>query len=247
MSNLIYGVHAVEGLIKNNAAEKVFVVTKDSLGKQLEKVVSFAQKKNVELELLKDVRDLPERAPRGVNHQNIFAYEKQDNQKIYSDKDIESLLPQDKNAFILILDSVQDPHNLGACIRSAHSAGVDFIMMPKDNSVSVNATVKKVACGAAEHTKIVVVTNLARSMEKLKKEGVWLVGLAGEATDNLYDMNLSDSIALVAGSEGKGMRQKTKNTCDFLAKLPMYGEVSSLNVSVAAGVSMYEAVRQRLK
>ncbi len=155
-------------------------------------------------------------------------------------------MPSDKEAFILVLDSVQDPHNFGACIRSAHSAGVDFIVVPKDNSSPINATVKKVACGAAEHTKIVVVTNLARAIETLKKAGVWIIGLAGEADESLYAMNLKDSIALVAGAEGSGMRQRTKASCDFLAKLPMLGEVSSLNVSVATGVALYEGVRQRL-
>ena len=245
MSNLIYGVHAVENLIKAGTADKIFVIKKDSLNPQLEKIIALAFKKNVQVAMIDDVKNLPENISKNITHQSVFACEKEDKQKLYNEKDIESLLPQDKNAFILVLDSVQDPHNLGACIRSAHSAGVDFIVIPKDNSATVNATVKKVACGAAEYTKIVVVTNLARAIEKLKKEGVWIVGLAGETTETLYEMNLCDSIALVLGSEGKGMRQQTKNICDFLAKLPMYGEVSSLNVSVAAGVSMYEVVRQR--
>ncbi|APC97647.1 23S rRNA (guanosine(2251)-2'-O)-methyltransferase RlmB [Francisella frigiditurris] len=245
MSSLVYGIHAVESLIKTDSASKVIILNKGLNNPQIKSILDLASEKGIKPEVIDHIKQLPERLPRDVTHQGVFAYSLENNQKMYDEKDLKSLLPQDKNAFILILDSVQDPHNLGACIRTAHSAGVDFLVIPKDNSATVNATVKKVACGAAEHLKIVVVTNLSRAIEKLKEQGVWVIGLAGEADESLYDMNLQDSIALVAGSEGKGMRQKTKANCDFLAKLPMYGEVSSLNVSVASGISMYEVVRQR--
>ncbi|API87285.1 23S rRNA (guanosine(2251)-2'-O)-methyltransferase RlmB [Francisella uliginis] len=245
MSSLIYGIHAVDSLVESNQAKEVIVFKKQNVNHKIESIIANAKSKDIKITFVDNFKALPSRIRKDVNHQNIFAIEK-NNFKTYSEKDIESLIPSDKNAFVLILDSVQDPHNFGACIRSAHSAGVDFIIVPKDNSAPINATVKKVACGAAEHTKIIVVTNLARAIEKLKEQGVWIIGLAGEADESLYDMNLSDSIAIIAGAEGSGMRQRTKASCDFLAKLPMFGEVSSLNVSVATGIALYETVRQRI-
>ena len=245
MSSLIYGIHAVDSLIVSDHAKEILVFKKQNLNPKIEAIIVKANSKDIKVTFIDDLKLLPSRVKKDANHQNIFALEK-NTFKTYTENDIESLVPQDKNAFILILDNVQDPHNFGACIRSAHSAGIDFIIIPKDNSAPINVTVKKVACGAAEHTKIVIVTNLARAIEKLKKLGVWIVGLAGEADDNLYAMNLADPIAIVAGAEGSGMRQRTKASCDFLANLPMLGEVSSLNVSVATGIALYETVRQRI-
>jgi 23S rRNA (guanosine2251-2'-O)-methyltransferase len=246
VSSLIYGIHAVDSLVESNQAKEVIVFKKQqNINSKIEGIIANAELNGIKITFIDNFKALPSRIRKDANHQNIFAIEK-NNFKTYSEKDIKNLIPEDKNAFILILDSVQDPHNFGACIRSAHSAGVDFIIVPKDNSAPINATVKKVACGAAEHTKIVVVTNLARVIEKLKEQGVWVIGLAGEADESLYDMNLSDSIAIIAGAEGSGMRQRTKASCDFLAKLPMFGEVSSLNVSVATGIALYETVRQRI-
>ena len=246
MNNLTYGIHSVKNLIKTNKANKVVFLIKENINNQVKEILALAKSKNIEVKAINNISELGKNNFKNTVHQGIFAYEKETQQKLYSEKDIDSLVPKDRNAFILILDNIQDPHNFGACIRTAHSSGVDFIVVPKDNSSPVNATVKKVACGAVEHTKIVIVTNLARAIEKLQKLGVWIIGLAGEVNETLYDMNLKDSIALVAGSEGKGMRQKTKAKCDFLVQIPMYGKVSSLNVSVASGISMYEVVRQRL-
>ncbi|ANH77765.1 RNA methyltransferase [Francisella persica ATCC VR-331] len=245
MSILIYGINAVDSLIVSDQAKEILVLKKQNLNPKIKAIIVKANSKDIKVTFIDDLKLLPSRIRKDANHQNIFALEKK-TFKTYTENDIESLVPQDKNAFILILDNVQDPHNFGACIRSAHSAGIDFIIIPKDNSAPINATVKKVACGAVEHTKIVIVTNLARAIEKLKKLDVWIVGLAGEADDSLYAMNLADPIAIVAGAEGSGMRQRTKASCDFLANLPMLGEVSSLNVSVATGIALYETVRQRI-
>ena len=245
MSSLIYGIHAVDSLIVSDHAKAILVFKKQNLNPKIEAIIVKANSKDIKVTFIDDLKLLPSRVKKDANHQNIFALEK-NTFKTYTENDIESLVPQDKNAFILILDNVQDPHNFGACIRSAHSAGIDFIIISKDKSAPINVTVKKVACGAAEHTKIVIVTNLVRAIEKLKKLGVWIVGLAGEADDSLYTMNLADPIAIVAGAEGSGMRQRTKVSCDFLANLPMLGEVSSLNVSVATGIALYETVRQRI-
>ena len=244
MSDITYGIHSVDSLVQSGQDCELVVLKKESINPKISDIIDIANSKGLGVKFIENLKELPERINKNANHQNIFAIEK-DNTKTYKESDIVKLIPKDKPALILVLDSIQDPHNFGACIRSAYSAGVDFIIVPKDNSSPINATVKKVACGAVEYTKIVVATNLARSIEILKKNGVWVTGLAGEASESLYDMTLNDSVAIVAGAEGSGMRQRTKSTCDFLAKLPMLGKVSSLNVSVASGIALYEAVRQR--
>jgi 23S rRNA (guanosine2251-2'-O)-methyltransferase len=148
-------------------------------------------------------------------------------------------------AFLLILDGVTDPHNLGACLRTADAAGVDCVVAPRDRAVGLTPVVRKVAAGAAETIPFAQVTNLARTLESLKQAGVWVVGTAGEATDELYTVDLTGPLAVVMGAEGDGMRRLTRETCDRLVRLPMAGGVESLNVSVATGVVLYEAVRQR--
>ena len=147
--------------------------------------------------------------------------------------------------FLLILDEINDPHNLGACLRTAAAAGVHAVIVPKDHSVSLTETVRRVACGAAEIVPFVQVTNLARTMKQLQEAGVWLVGAAGEVPDNLYNTDLTGSLALVMGSEGSGLRRLTRENCDFVVRIPISGAVESLNVSVATGICLFEAVRQR--
>lgn len=149
--------------------------------------------------------------------------------------------------FLLILDSVQDPHNLGACLRSADAAGVHAVIAPKDRAVTLTDTVRKVACGAAEHLPFVTVTNLARTLNHLKEAGLWLVGTADDAKESLYDVDLTGPLGLVMGAEGQGLRRLTRERCDFLVHIPMAGSVECLNVSVATGVCLFEAVRQRRK
>lgn len=150
-----------------------------------------------------------------------------------------------RNPLLLVLDGVTDPHNLGACLRTADAAGAQAVIVPKDKSATLNATVRKVACGAAEVIPLVAVTNLARTLEKLQKKGLWVVGTAGEVEQELYQLDMTGPTVLVMGAEGKGMRRLTREHCDYLVKLPMGGSVSSLNVSVATGVCLFEAVRQR--
>jgi 23S rRNA (guanosine2251-2'-O)-methyltransferase len=144
-----------------------------------------------------------------------------------------------------VLDGVTDPHNLGACLRSAEAAGVDAVIVPKDKSALMTPTVRKVACGAAEVVPFITVTNLARCLATLKQRGIWVQGAAGEATQSIYATDLKGPLAIVLGSEGSGMRRLTRELCDGLFSIPMAGEVSSLNVSVSAGVCLFEAVRQR--
>ena len=147
--------------------------------------------------------------------------------------------------FLLILDCVQDPHNLGACLRSANGAGVHAVIMPKDRSVALTDVVRRVACGAAEKTPVIAVTNLVRFMKLIQEKGIWIVGTHLSAGKNLYQTKLTGPLALVLGSEGEGIRRLTAETCDDLISIPMVGTVESLNVSVAAGICLFEAVRQR--
>ena len=148
-------------------------------------------------------------------------------------------------SFFLVLDCVQDPHNLGACLRTADAAGVQGIVITKDKSVAMTPTVYKVASGAAETVPIYRVTNLARSLKRLKNLGVWIIGTDGEAPQSLFETELTGSVAVVIGAEGRGLRRLTREQCDLLVRLPMLGQIESLNLSVAAGVLLYEIVRQR--
>ena len=205
----------------------------------------------VELARLAGVRlrqvdgDELERAAAGLNHQGVLAWARPAASK--GGRDLDALLDSLMGpAFLLVLDEVQDPHNLGACLRTADAAGVQAVIAPKDNAVGLTPTVAKVASGAAEVVPYIQVTNLARTLDALKDRGLWLVGLAGEAETDLYGLDLRGPLALVLGSEGRGLRRLTRERCDFLARLPMLGRVESLNVSVAAGICLYEALRQRL-
>lgn len=148
-------------------------------------------------------------------------------------------------ALILVLDGVQDPHNLGACLRSAAAAGATAVVIPKDKAVQVNATVRKTSAGAADRIPVVRCTNLSRCLRDLRKLGVWIHGLAGDVDGSLYALDLTGNVALVLGGEGEGLRRLTREYCDSLARIPMPGDMESLNVSVAAGVVLFEAVRQR--
>ena len=157
-----------------------------------------------------------------------------------------ALAPQQRvNPLILVLDGVTDPHNLGACLRVADGAGVHAVIAPKDHAAGINATVAKVASGAAETVPYFMVTNLARTLGELKERNIWIIGTSDLATQTLYQADLKGPVALVLGAEGDGMRQLTAKTCDQLVRIPMLGAVESLNVSVASGVCLYEAVRQR--
>ena len=162
-----------------------------------------------------------------------------------SESDMMAMVVEAERPLLLILDGVTDPHNLGACLRSADAAGVTAVVFPKDKSADVNDVARKVASGAAETVPWVRVTNLARTIEHLKQAGVWIIGASGEVPETLHDQDLTVSCALVLGSEGSGMRRLTRESCDFMVSLPMAGAVSSLNVSVAAGICLFEAVRQR--
>ena len=166
--------------------------------------------------------------------------------KAFDESDLPDLLGAQPKPLVLILDCIQDPHNLGACLRSAAAAGCTCVIMPKDKSAPISETVIRVSCGGAHAVPLVRVTNLVRSMQRLKELGLWIVGTADEATQSLYQIDFKGPMALVMGAEGEGMRRLTGEHCDFLVRIPMAGkQVPCLNVSVATGVCLFEALRQR--
>ena len=179
-------------------------------------------------------------------HQGVAARVQPIEQKHSLDELLEDLEARCvKNPLLLVLDGVTDPHNLGACLRVADGAGAHAVIAPKDHAVGLNATVAKVASGAAETVPYFMVTNLARTLKELKERNIWIIGTSDDAPRTLYETDLKGPVALVLGAEGDGMRQLTRKTCDELIGIPMQGAVSSLNVSVASGVCLYEALRQR--
>jgi 23S rRNA (guanosine2251-2'-O)-methyltransferase len=180
----------------------------------------------------------------GARHQGVVA--RYDAPAPLAESDLAGLAERaGRAALFLVLDGVTDPHNFGACLRSAEAAAVTAVVVPKDRAVGVTPTVRRASAGAADRVPIVAVTNLARALKTLKDAGVWLVGLAGDTPQSLYAIDLDGPIAVVLGSEGEGMRRLTREACDFLAHIPMRGAVESLNVSVATGVALFEALRQR--
>jgi 23S rRNA (guanosine2251-2'-O)-methyltransferase len=165
--------------------------------------------------------------------------------KPWDEHDLTSLPIESQDLLLLVLDGVTDPHNLGACLRTADAAGAQAVIIPKDRSAVVDGVVRKVAAGAAEFVPVATVTNLARTLDMLKERGIWVVGTDGEAEKTVYAADLNRPLALVIGAEGSGMRRLTRERCDFLVRIPMAGQVESLNVSVAAGVVLFEARRQQ--
>jgi 23S rRNA (guanosine2251-2'-O)-methyltransferase len=239
----VYGVHAVSALLSNpRRVVNILFISQDRIDKRVQDVLDKAELAQVKVEKL-SAQKMNQRFAE-FNHQGLVA--SANSLPDYGEADLISLLESSKKpGLILILDGVTDPHNLGACLRSADATGVDFVMIPKDKSASITPVVSKVACGAAESVPLVRVTNLVRAMEILKEQGVWIYGAAGEATHSLYQMDCSGTIAIAMGAEGEGLRRLTRDHCDGLFSLPMQGSVDSLNVSVATGVSLYEVIRQR--
>ncbi len=242
-TQLVFGIHAVSSLLDHHAdAVQVLYTLAGRRDKRLQSLVDKAKHAGIPVEECYRA-DLDARCPQV--HQGIVALSEATNRE-YHEQDLDALLDDlDHPPLLLVLDGVTDPHNLGACLRSAEAAGADAVIVPKDKSVQLSPTVRKVACGAAEIVPFVSVTNLARTLQSLQQRGIWVFGAAGEAQQSLYDADLKGPIALVLGSEGKGLRRLTREHCDSLLAIPMAGEVSSLNVSVSTGVCLFEAVRQR--
>lgn len=244
MSNeYIYGIHAVKAVLEREPERfiEAFVLK----GRQDDRLMPILNELNVcGVSIQQMTRKTLDDKASGANHQGIMARVKPAKQ--LNEHDLDDIIAKHEAPLLLVLDGVTDPHNLGACLRNADAAGVAAVIVPKDKSANITATVSKVACGAAEMVPLVRVTNLARTMRALQEQGIWFVGTAGEATQDIYQAKLTGPLAIVMGAEGDGMRRLTRETCDDLIKIPMAGTVSSLNVSVASGVCLFEAVRQRL-
>lgn len=244
MSEQIYGIHAVKAFL-DNAPERLIevFVLKGREDKRLLPLLNELKRLGVSIQQVN--RQTLDNKAQGEVHQGIIARVLP--QKELNEHDLETILSQKQHPLLLILDGITDPHNLGACLRTADAAGVDAVIVPKDKSAQLTSTARKVACGAAEVMPLIRVTNLARTMRDLQEHhNVWIVGTAGEATSGIYEAKLTGSIALVMGAEGDGMRRLTREHCDQLISIPMAGSVSSLNVSVATGVCLFEIVRQKL-
>ncbi|MCC8627923.1 23S rRNA (guanosine(2251)-2'-O)-methyltransferase RlmB [Xanthomonas vesicatoria] len=240
----IVGVNAVASSVENDADNvREVLIEASSKNPRLTEIEEQARRKGI------DVRRVNTQALDGVGgqvrHQGVAA--RYAAARLWAENELEGLVDAAQGrALVLVLDGVQDPHNLGACLRSAAAAGVTAVVIPKDKSATVNATVRKTSAGAADRIPVVAVTNLARCLRDLQKQGVWLYGLAGEAEASLYSVDLRGNVGLVLGGESDGLRRLTREHCDGLVKIPMPGDIESLNVSVATGVTLFEAVRQRL-
>jgi len=239
----VFGLHAVTSLLQRNPTRVSLLLALESRDDvRMQQVLDLAEKANVPIRRVAR-GELDELVP-GVSHQGVVA--ETGAAPVIGEKELPEFLDTLPHpAFLLILDGIQDPHTLGACLRTADAAGVDAVILPRDRSAPLNATVRKVACGAAEFVPVVRVTNLARIMRAIRDRGIWVYGAAGEAESTLYQTDLSGPLALVLGGEGKGLRRLTREHCDGLVSIPLDGSVSSLNVSVATGICLFEARRQR--
>ena len=244
MSEVAFGIHAVNSLLRRSPDRIVSLsIQVDRNDKRIQELVSLAQNQGVALARVPKA-ELDELTTE--RHQGVVAViERIETTALFSERDLPSFLGAIACPLVLVLDGVTDPHNLGACLRSADAAGVHAVVVPKDNSAELNATARKVASGAADVVPLVSVTNLARTLKALKDAGLWVIGTTGDADVLVYEQDLGLPAAIVMGAEGAGMRRLTTEACDFLVKLPMLGAVSSLNVSVATGIILFEAVRQR--
>lgn len=238
----IFGVHAVSSLLEAAPERIIRLYVLDGRDDhKLQAVLRRAEA--LDVSIARRDRKALDQLTDGAVHQGVVAECKPAPQ--LREDDLDALLDRLDAPLLLVLDGITDPHNLGACLRTADAAGVHAVIAPKDRSAALNPTVRKVACGAAERVPFITVTNLARTLRLLKDRNVWVVGTAGEASDSIYQSKLTGALALVMGAEGEGMRRLTREHCDQLVHIPMFGTVSSLNVSVATGVCLFEAVRQR--
>lgn len=241
-STYIGGFHAVLAALQDGRARPTEVLlARHRQDERSRRVAELARGAGIPLRLVP--RSELDLAAPGLRHQGVLAAMPA---RDFSGEDALDL-PATPDKLVLVLDGVQDPHNLGACLRTAEAAGVHAVIVPKDRAAGLTPVARKVAAGSAERVPVITVTNLARSLERLAGLGYWITGLAGEATDSLFDADLSGPRALVLGAEGEGLRRLTKEHCHQLVRIPMAGKAESLNVSVAAAVCLYEAVRQRLK
>ena len=240
----VYGVHAVESLLASQP--DMLLALNVAAGKTDQRISSLIEQAEQAAIPVKKIprKELDLMFP-GARHQGVVATIRADTREM-SEKTLPTFLESlEEPAFLLILDGVQDPHNLGACLRTADAAGVHAVIMPRDRAVGITPVVHKVASGAVQSVPVFTVTNLARTLRQLKDTGIWIFGASDVAEQSLYATALDGAAAFVLGGEGKGLRRLTREVCDHLVAIPMAGRVESLNVSVAAGVLLFEARRQR--
>lgn len=245
MTNLhiVCGLHSVAQLL-HYQINNIKLIYKEKNKKNYKLDIDTLLKRNPFIPIKLCLRSELDQLTQNAKHQGIAAQLKH---PVHLDFDLLSCLKQKKQNLFLILDGLQDPHNLGACLRTAEAAQVTAVIAPTDRAVGLTPIVRKIASGAAERIPFLAVTNLAQTLKVLKHHNVWIYGLDEQAETSLYDYSLTGSIAIVMGAEGKGLRRLTREHCDFLIRIPMQGQISSLNVSVATGICLYEIVRQKIK
>lgn len=242
MTSTVYGIHAVMAFLTHHpqAVKQCYLLNKQP-ATQFKPIIELCQQHQIHYHWLTPENFHQQLA--NCVHQGVFL----EIQPLppMNETDLLHSIAHKPQPLLLLLDNIQDPHNLGACLRTACAAGVDAVIVPKDKAVGLTPAVRKVSCGAAEILPFCSVTNLAQIMKQLQAQGIWLVGLASEAKQSMYEIDFKGAIGIVMGSEHEGLRRLTRKHCDFLASIPMLGSLNSLNVSVATGIVLYEALRQR--
>lgn len=242
-ADFLAGIHALEAALRHDPGRLIEVLVEQGQGgARLRDLVERLRAAGIPVHARP--REFLDKATGGLRHQGVIArYERPPE---LGEADLGALVAAaGTDALVLVLDGVQDPHNLGACLRSAEAAGATAVVVPKDRAVGITPTVRMAAAGAADRVPLVRVTNLRRALDQLRTAGVWITGLAGEAAQPLYAIDLRGPCALAVGGEGDGLRRLTREGCDQLARIPMRGETQSLNVSVAAAIALFEVLRQR--
>ncbi len=241
--SLLIGIHSVDSALTRAPQQlRLVTIAEECRNPRVQEIAGRAREAGIRV--ITESRAVLDRRSEDQRHQDIIAEFEANN--IGAEKDLDRVLDEvESTPLVLVLDGVQDPHNLGACLRTAEAAGVHLVILPKDGSAGLTPVARRAASGAAEVLPILIVTNLARVIRHLKDRGIWLAGTTDSAGTVLYETDLSGPLGLVMGSEGKGMRRLTSELCDYHVRIPMQGTVSSLNVSVATAVCLYEIVRQR--
>ena len=235
-----YGIHAVESMLKHSPQTVLQIwLQKNRDDKRINNIVNLANKLGISIEQVSTEK--LNKKYEGVRHQGVVARIRADNKNSLQIEDILHL----EQCLLLVLDGVEDPHNIGACLRTADAAGVDAVVVSKNRSPGITPVVRKVASGAADTISFIEVSNLARCLQQLKDNDVWIVGTADETNTSVFDCKATRKMALVMGAEDKGLRRLTRESCDELVKIPMAGSVESLNVSVATGICLYELQRKQ--
>ncbi|WP_041070029.1 23S rRNA (guanosine(2251)-2'-O)-methyltransferase RlmB [Candidatus Ishikawella capsulata] len=241
MCEVIFGIHPIQALLEKDhkRLQKIFI-SKGNTNRFNLLIDKLKKYDNVSINFT--TRQWLDKKVGRVVHQGIIAFIKSN--PLPREEDLPQMLLKITKPFLLILDNITDPHNLGACLRSANIAGVHIVIIPKNRCAPLNATAKKVACGAAESTPLIQVTNLVRTMQLLKKHNIWILGADISVNNILYKSKINGAVALVVGNESKGMRRLTIDQCDELISIPNFGNINSLNVSAATAVCLFEIVRQ---